>query len=195
MSQEVLHNLSSMTIVHQIKETLNLISPFDRKEEEHLHFARKWINSGSGIFRTTKPATPDPHLVAYFLLLDPIQKKILLVDHKKAGLWLPSGGHIEVNEHPKETVQREVLEELNIKADFLLHEPFFLTVTKTVGQTAGHTDVSIWYLLKGSTDKSYEFDQEEFNQIRWFSPTDIPYERSDPYMQRCIEKLKNLKLL
>jgi len=59
-----------------------------------VHFAKGWIDSGAQIFRLMKPETPDPHLVAYFLLLDPAQKKVLLVDHKKAGLWLPSGGHV-----------------------------------------------------------------------------------------------------
>lgn len=184
-----------MTIVHQIQETLNLISPFDKKEAEHLLFAKKWMDSGTRIFRIAKPATPDPHLVAYFLLLDPMQKKVLLVDHRKAELWLPAGGHVEVNEHPRETVKREVSEELSIEADFLLDAPFFLTVTTTVGQTAGHTDVSFWYLLKGSIEKEYRFDHEEFKQVRWFSSTDIPYECCDPHMQRCIKKLKFLNQL
>jgi ADP-ribose pyrophosphatase YjhB (NUDIX family) len=184
-----------MTIVQQIKETLEQIFPFDEKEEEHLLFTKKWMDSGAGVFRITKPATPDPHLVAYFLLLDPMQKKVLLVDHRKAGLWLPAGGHVEVNEHPRETVKREISEELNVEADFLLHDPFFLTVTEIVGQTAGHTDVSIWYLVNGSVEKEYRFDQEEFKQVRWFSSTDIPYECSDPHMQRCIEKLRFLNQL
>ncbi|MBX9720811.1 MAG: NUDIX domain-containing protein [Candidatus Obscuribacterales bacterium] len=184
-----------MTILQKIKETLEQIFPFDKKEEEHLLFTKKWVDSGAGVFRIAKPATPDPHLVAYFLLLDPMQKKVLLVDHRKAGLWLPAGGHVEVNEHPRETVKREISEELNVEADFLLHDPFFLTVTKTVGQTAGHTDVSIWYLVNGSVEKEYRFDQEEFKQVRWFSSTDIPYECSDPHMQRCIEKLRFLNQL
>ena len=42
---------------------------------------------------------------------------------------------------------------------------------------------------------NYHFDQEEFNQVRWFSSTDVPYERSDPHMRRCIEKLKNFNQL
>jgi len=53
-----------------------------------------------------------------FLLIDPIFKHILLVDLIKAGLWLPAGGHVEQNEHPMETVKREVKEELGIEASF-----------------------------------------------------------------------------
>ncbi len=95
------------------------------QEKTHLLFTRKWIDSGAGLFCISKPATPDPHLVCYFLLLDPMQKKLLLVDLKKAGLWLPPGGHVEENEHPREAVKREILEELNVEADFLFHDPFF----------------------------------------------------------------------
>ncbi|WP_198139660.1 NUDIX domain-containing protein [Candidatus Orientia mediorientalis] len=45
---------------------------------------------------------------------------MLLVDHKKALLWLPSGGHVEIAEDPKTTIERECLEELNVTADFWL---------------------------------------------------------------------------
>jgi 8-oxo-dGTP diphosphatase len=179
----------------KLKKLLAQLFPLIKKRRRHLQFAKEWVNSGAGIFRLIKPATPDSHLVAYFLLLDLVHKKVLLVDHKKAGLWLPAGGHVELDEHPEETVKREVFEELSIHADFLLHNPFFLTVTKTVGQTAGHTDVSLWYLLKGYANQAYRFDEEEFSQIRWFSPSDVPYEYSDPHMQRCIEKLKIINQL
>lgn len=184
-----------MNIIQQIRETISSIVPLDKKEEEHLHFTKKWIDSGTQIFRLVKPSTPDPHLVSYFLLLDSEKKKVLLVDHINAGLWLPSGGHVEPNEHPKETAKREILEELNVEAEFLLDDPFFLTVSQTVGLTAGHTDISLWYLLKGSSEIDYCFDKEEFNQIGWFSFKDVPYDRSDPHMQRCLEKLKTLNQL
>lgn len=184
-----------MTVVQEIQNILSLIEPFDRDEKEHLEFTRKWIASGASLFRIVKPAIPDPHLVSYFLLIDSLEKQLLLVDHKKAGLWLPSGGHVELNEHPKETVAREIIEELKTQAEFALEHPFFLTVTKTVGETAGHTDVTFWYLLKGSINQNYCFDREEFHQIGWFSPKDIPYERTEPHMRRCIKKLQSLNQL
>src|SRR5579872_5742114 len=129
-----------MSIRHEIQCAINSISSFDEEEQVHISFTKKWIESGVEIFRTAKPATPDPHLVAYFLLIDASSNQVLLVDHKKAGLWLPAGGHVELNEHPKETVKREIGEELAIEAEFMCPDPLFLTVTKTVGQTAGHTD-------------------------------------------------------
>lgn len=173
----------------EIERLVNTMISFDTEEQQHILSTHEWIASGAEIFRIAKPATPDPHLVAYFLLVDSPSNQILLVDHKKAGLWLPAGGHVEPNEHPKTTVEREIIEELGIQADFLSCDPFFLTVAKTVGQTAGHTDVSLWYILKGSVKDTYAFDQEEFLQVRWFSPIEIPYQRSDPHLGRCIQKL------
>lgn len=173
----------------EILRIVSAISPFDRQEIEHIEFVQKWIDSGAEIFRIAKPATPDTHLVSYFVLIDQIENKVLLADHKKAELWLPAGGHVEPNEHPKETVKREILEELSIDADFLSTDPFFLTVTKTVGSTAVHTDVSLWYILRGQASNLLKYDDAEFHQIRWFSPIDIPYTRADPHMKRLIQKL------
>ncbi len=184
-----------MSIRNEIYHTISTLSPLDEIEQEHISFTKNWIESGAEIFRTTKPATPDPHLVAYFLLIDPSTKQALLVDHKKAGLWLPAGGHVEPNEHPKETVMREILEELGIEANFMIEDPLFLTVTKTVGHTAGHTDISLWYILKGCSSVSYAFNAEEFVQIHWFFPFEMPYNRSDPHMKRCMEKLSSVSVL
>jgi 8-oxo-dGTP pyrophosphatase MutT (NUDIX family) len=40
--------------------------------------------------------------------------RILLVDHVNAGLWLPPGGHVEVDEDPGLTARREIQEELGL---------------------------------------------------------------------------------
>ncbi len=194
MTQEIQKSLKA-PIRSEVQRIVNSIQPLDRKETEHIEFVHKWIASGAEIFRTAKPATPDTHLVSYFILIDQEQNKLLLTDHKKSGLWLPAGGHVEPNEHPKETVKRELFEELETQADFLSHDPLFLTIAKTVGETAGHTDVSLWYILRGNASDSLNYDKREFHQIRWFSPEEIPYPRVDPHMSRFIQKLSCLKVL
>src|ERR687893_1950554 len=42
--------------------------------------------------------------------------KVLLHLHRKLGMWLPPGGHIEPNELPDEAAVREVFEETGIAA-------------------------------------------------------------------------------
>jgi ADP-ribose pyrophosphatase YjhB (NUDIX family) len=44
------------------------------------------------------------------------QDKVLLVKHKKLGIWLAPGGHVEGFELPHQAVERECLEESGLKA-------------------------------------------------------------------------------
>lgn len=176
-----------------IEGIVSSITPFDDIERHHIHETLTWIQSGVQIFRLQKPDIPPKHLVSYFVLFDEKAQKILLVDHKKAQLWLPAGGHVEPDEHPQDTVRRECLEELGVSAEFWQNSsPFFLTSTMTVGLTAGHTDVSLWYVLKGDHHASYSFDQGEFNAIRWFDWNEIPYTKADPHLERFMQKLKSI---
>lgn len=182
--------MNTSTIRSEIQQIVSSIKPLDGLEEQHTEFVLDWIESGAEIFRIEKPATPDTHLVSYFVIASPEMDKILLVDHKKAELWLPAGGHVDPGEDPKETVRREAKEELEIDAEFIFDNPLLLTVTKTVGNVSNHTDVSLWYLLKGDPNQPLDYDPNEFHQIRWFEIDEIPFEKSDPHMKRFVEKMK-----
>ncbi|AIL13560.1 NUDIX hydrolase [Candidatus Paracaedimonas acanthamoebae] len=175
--------------VLNIENIVRKINPLDDTEVHHIHETLSWIQSGAPIFRLQKPDIPNKHLVSYFVPFDKKANKILLTVHKKSGLWLPPGGHVELNEDPRETVRRECLEELGCTAEFWRTEPLFLTSTLTVGPTAGHTDVSFWYVIQGHQEYAYQFNLDEFEAIRWFGFNEIPYENSDPHMGRFLKKL------
>lgn len=182
---------SSHSIVRfAIHRLISGILPWDQQERDHIDFALNWINSGVEIFRLAKPDIPNIHLVVYFCVIDQKNKEMLLVDHKNSGLWLPPGGHVEFGEHPKEAVKREAKEELGMDAHFLYEEPLFLTKTETVGNTAGHTDISLWYTLKEKKNTSFSFDRQEFNDAAWFKWDNVPFDRTDPHMQRFVSKIK-----
>ncbi len=173
-----------------IAELVGSIQPFDALESKHINYTLAWIESGAQLCRAQKPDIPPQHLVAYFVLYDALCEKLLLVDHKKAGLWLPGGGHVEPEEHPQTTVSREAMEELQIKANFCFTEPLFLTVTETVGSPPTHIDISLWYLLAGDSTQPLWFDSEEFYQIWWFAVRELPFARGDPHLARFVAKLK-----
>jgi 8-oxo-dGTP diphosphatase len=173
----------------KIVKVVAAIEPLDDLEREHRDSTIEWIRSGAPIFRTMKPDVPPIHLVSYFALVDQQRGKLLLVDHKLAGLWLPSGGHVEPDEDPRATVVREMAEELGLAANFMQPGPLFITVTRVDGGI-GHTDVSLWYLLRGDSSRAIEFDRGEFHGVRWFGFDEIPFERSDPHMRRFVEKLR-----
>ena len=175
----------------RIAEIVAAIEPLDELEREHRDSTIEWIRSGAPIFRIKKPDVPPMHLVSYFALVDEQHGTLLLVDHKLADLWLPSGGHLEQDEDPGVTVIRELTEELNLAAEFIHPDPLFITVTR-VGGHGGHTDVSLWYLLRGDSTRAIEFDRGEFHGVRWFGFDEIPFERSDPHMRRFVAKMRAL---
>jgi 8-oxo-dGTP diphosphatase len=170
-----------------IRREVASIQPFDELETIHRVDALAWIDSGASLFRTAKPATPAKHLVSYFAIVD--GREILLVDHKSAQLWLPPGGHVEPGEHPRETVARELQEELGFVAGHDIAEPLMVTCTTTVGLTSGHVDVSLWYVVTAARNQEINFDEQEFASVEWFPYSDVPFSRSDPHLARFLAKL------
>lgn len=187
-------NTSLISLRQHIATDITNISPFDSLETTHQKDALDWIDSGANLFRVKKPDVPPKHLVSYFVLVDPTHHSMLLVDHINAQLWLPTGGHVLPNETPADAVVREADEELHIKTVFLKSnpKPFFITVTPTGGLTPGHTDVSLWYLLRGNKHAFIHYDKSEFTDVEWWSFDEILEADSvifDPHLQRFTKKL------
>jgi 8-oxo-dGTP pyrophosphatase MutT (NUDIX family) len=155
------------------------ISAWDDRERTDLARIRAWADSGAPLFRTARPATPDPHLVAYFVVAD--GDRVLLVAHRAANLWLPTGGHVEPGEDPWTAAQRECGEELGIGAvahPVVGRRPFFATVTRTRGPGT-HTDVSLWFVLAARAEDVTAWDHREFDTIRWARLADLAGAGSD----------------
>lgn len=179
-----------MKIVHDL---VHDIDPLDDLEAEHRQDTLRWLEGTDDVFRRVKPATPDRHLVSYVALLDE-HGNSLLVDHVNAGLWLPPGGHVEPDEHPVTTAAREAREELGIEPVFRTDppRPSFVTVTRTVGQDSGHTDVSLWFVLAGTRGMPLTVDPTEFTEARWWSRREVLSAdpgRLDPHYPRFVRKI------
>lgn len=172
---------------YEIRKEVERIRPLDALEHVSKLDVLSWIESGVEICRLIKPAVPPKHLISYSAVVD--GEHLLLVDHINAGLWLPPGGHVEPGEHPRTTALREIKEELSINGEFLHEHPLFLTITETVGKTAGHIDVSIWYAFRGDHSVEPAFDRSEFYGVRWFHKDEVPLDRTDKHMERFLKKL------
>lgn len=108
--------------------------------------------------------------------------RILLIKHKELGLWLPIGGHIELNEDPEEALYREVKEEcgleielLSLKTEFNTAEfkslpmPFYLDIHKIKNN---HRHVAFEYVAKAKTN-DIKLNELEHDDIKWFSKEDL----------------------
>lgn len=169
------------------------IVPGDQQEAADLRAALGWMNGTDDVFRRVKPDIPDRHLVSYVVPIDPESGWVLLGDHLNAGLWLPPGGHVEVDEHPAVTAGRETLEELGVDPGSRLSDrPVFLAATVTVGVDSGHTDVGLWFPIALRKDERLHIDRREFRSMRWWSLDEILAEAPtnfDPALDRFIAKL------
>jgi 8-oxo-dGTP diphosphatase len=66
--------------------------------------------------------------------------QVLLVHHKKLGLWLYPGGHVDPNEDPAQAAVREVIEETGVEV-VVLGEPAFT-------HPAVHSHVPPWVVIE-----------------------------------------------
>jgi 8-oxo-dGTP diphosphatase len=175
-------------------EILNLlcqISPVDDTEAQQIDFAKNWIGSGKELYRKIEPDIPSPHLVTYCALIDFDRKKISLGMHKLSGLWLPPGGHCHSDELPLETARRELMEEFRIEANFYSEQPFFLSITKTMGITDNrHIDVAFWYVSRYDSTREFAFDKTEFESVKSYFWDEVSSLATDCHIERFLNKLR-----
>jgi ADP-ribose pyrophosphatase YjhB (NUDIX family) len=127
-----------------------------------------------------------PHLfydldftVSVFVVHD---EKVLLVDHKKLGKWLPVGGHIEVGENPEQAAYREVAEESGLDVELCgerppegfpgtkaLVAPTYLDVHDIQGD---HRHIGMIYFAKAASSQ-VRLARDEHHDIRWFSEAEL----------------------
>lgn len=188
----------------RLLDLLSGIVPGDDLERDHLDRACSWAASGADLYRLDAIDVPPTHLVVYAVPLTPDQTHLLLVAHRKAGLWLPPGGHVEPGEDPWTTVVREAAEELHLAAQPLSAAdparsvdptPTFVTVTRTRGPHP-HVDVSLWYPLEATPEQITSWDAAEFTAVRWWPFTDLRRHLTstaavdfEPHLARFLDKL------
>lgn len=105
--------------------------------------------------------------------------KVLLIHHKKHNLWLPPGGHIEVNETPDDALRRELREEVGIEFEFLqrndlpkegnIREQLALPFYVNVHSVGDHDHCSLFYVVRALNPEAVEANLRELKAFEWFS--------------------------
>jgi 8-oxo-dGTP pyrophosphatase MutT (NUDIX family) len=109
--------------------------------------------------------------------------KVLLVMHKKLGIWVQPGGHIELDEDPNEAVMREIKEETGLDISLVgpplenfgtkfnareLTPPRFLN-RHNFSETHEHVDF-VYFARSTSGNAKPE---EGGGEVRWFTKKEL----------------------
>ena len=106
--------------------------------------------------------------------------KVLLHWHRKLGMWLPPGGHIEPDELPDEAAAREVLEETGVEVELAgerredvedpvqLHRPAGVQL-ENIGP--GHQHIDLIYFARPKGPSSIR-DEYAADRVGWYAPED-----------------------
>ena len=124
------------------------------------------------------------------------EDRILLIYHKKMNMWLPPGGHIELNEDPEEALIREIEEETGLvegQFDILGNNPNLIDeFTKCLPQPAfmdihqineTHRHIGLMWFVKCHTNK-VRLEVGAHDNITWFNKDEL--RTLNPPLRRAI---------
>ena len=108
------------------------------------------------------------------------EDKVLLHFHRKLGMWLPPGGHIDKGELPDDAAVREVLEETGIEVELIgekrgdvedpvqLHRPAGVQLENIA---PGHQHIDLIYFARpqGSIEIHASYSEDK---VGWYGPSD-----------------------
>lgn len=123
------------------------------------------------------------HFCASAIIINPSNKKILLVKHKKFNKWVQPGGHIEENETPEDCALREVYEETGLRIKLIgirfPREDDFLRPLAIQRNTGGngelHIDIVYLGVPKNEFENTEKYDKNESYGIKWFSRAELEH--------------------
>ena len=135
--------------------------------------------------------------------------KVLMIKHKKLGVWLPPGGHIDENELPCDAVRREIFEETGIRARVIsaadalpnsgcreLALPMEILLEDIEGDGT-HNHIDMIYLCRAD-DGSLRPQTAEIDDIGWFAVAEFDklqtFENTKASVKKAFMLLKNKEL-
>lgn len=108
----------------------------------------------------------DPvHVTASAIVAGP--RGVVLHRHKRMGIWLQPGGHVDAGESPWDTAVREVREETGLRATHL-GDVARLVHVDVHAAPRGHTHLDLRYLLDGGGAEPKP-PPDESQDVAWFA--------------------------
>lgn len=147
--------------VEALRADVAALAPVDDRARTSI---RRFLDELDRLARPFDPLTDPTHVTASGIVVG--ARGVLLHRHKRLGLWLQPGGHLEPGETPSEAALRETVEETGIAARHPAEGPRLVHVDVHAGGR-GHTHLDVRYLLHASTDDPAP-PPGESQAVRWW---------------------------
>lgn len=120
------------------------------------------------------------------------ENKVLLVKHKKLGIWLNPGGHIEANELPHQAAEREFCEETGVKVAAYDRTELFSDTESQPSTEQSNLQDDFYYVPSPLLTNIHWVCKENYDR-RMQAGED--YERVTPWKKGCEQHLGFVYLL
>ena len=136
--------------------------PVDGREAESVVAFREALG------RLARPFDQDAdptHVTASAIVVGPAG--VLLLRHKRLGIWVQPGGHVEPGEELSVAARREAIEETGLALEHPADGPRVVHVDVHPGGR-GHTHLDVRWLLQATTADPPRPPEGESQDVAWF---------------------------
>lgn len=120
--------------------------------------------------------------VGCFIVFD---HKVLLVNHPRYDMWLPPGGHIELDEDPEQALFREIKEETGLDVEIIAPKPsspakgakyiYIPAYISVHDANPPHRHIGMTYYARAKNANNVKSDEHSHTQ--WFSADELDASR------------------
>lgn len=169
-------------VVADLRAAVTARAPVDEREAMSV---RRFVQALDRLDAPFDEDADPTHVTGSAIVVGP--RGVLLHRHKRLGIWMQPGGHVEHGETPWEAAARETVEETGVA---VVHPPAGPSLVHVDVHAAprGHTHLDVRYLLHAG-DVAPAPPPGESQAVAWFAWADA-VEAADPALVGALQAVR-----
>ena len=177
-----------------VREQLSNYAPDDAREAG---FVARMLELCGAAGATERAHFEPGHFTASAFVLSPDRRDLVLIFHKKLGIWVQPGGHVEPTDADlMDSARREVLEEVGLgeleiiqRGDSTLFDVDIHPIpARKLDPAHEHFDVRFAFVAA----KRDLVHSEEVTDLRWVPLAEVEAMATDDSVMRAVKKLRRV---